>query len=657
MKNVFLKSLKLYFFKGTKKREVIFKDHQTDIAGPNGSGKTTLFDAFTWLLFGKDSHDRKDFNIKTLESSGKNIEKTEHTVQGVLSVDGKDYDLRRVYKENWVKTRGELELTLKGHETLFYINEVPRKATEYAHEIGELIDESLFKLITNPRYFANLNWTKQREILFSMSGDVENDFLLDKISTIQNKTEIGGLINILNSGKDLEKYKLELRDKKKKLKEDLDKIPTRVDEAENSKPEEADFAKTEETIKFLADRVGKIDEALESASSAFSEKHNSNQSVLSEINTLRSKQQQVVFDANTEARTKDFESKSGRRDNESKIKEAESRVRILKNSLASTQKAKEITLGKRDALREKYSTVDNSEFTQKDGQLTCPVFNIVCDSPKANELHKANADTARETFNKKKVEELETINQNGAELNQELANHEAEITNVNADIEKEETLIAGLKSQLDAFPADEPIKELTGEDVPAFTELQYQINILNKKIVEVKADDNSLLKEEKQNLLTEIDALKKILAGKDQIHRLNERIAELNETGRNLAQQIADLEKDEFAVDAFNKAKIEECESRINGKFSMVSFKLFNQQLNGGESETCEILINGVPYSDANTASQINAGLDVINVLSKFHGVTAPIFIDNRESVSNIIYTESQVINLLVTNDKELVIK
>ena len=47
----------------------------------------------------------------------------------------------------------------------------------------------------------------------------------------------------------------------------------------------------------------------------------------------------------------------------------------------------------------------------------------------------------------------------------------------------------------------------------------------------------------------------------------------------------------------------------------------------------------------------MNAGLDIINTLCKFYGVCAPIFIDNRESVNDIIETESQIINLVVNKD------
>jgi hypothetical protein len=94
-------------------------------------------------------------------------------------------------------------------------------------------------------------------------------------------------------------------------------------------------------------------------------------------------------------------------------------------------------------------------------------------------------------------------------------------------------------------------------------------------------------------------------------------------------------------------------EQLVNDRFELVTFKLFETQVNGGETPTCKALINGVPFSDANTASKINAGVDIINVLCDYYKVTAPIFIDNRESVTKLIDSDSQIINLVVDPSKK----
>jgi len=95
-------------------------------------------------------------------------------------------------------------------------------------------------------------------------------------------------------------------------------------------------------------------------------------------------------------------------------------------------------------------------------------------------------------------------------------------------------------------------------------------------------------------------------------------------------------------------------ESRINAKFSQVNFKMFNEQINGALVECCDTLIKGVPFQDANNAAKINAGMDIINTLTAHYNITAPIFVDNREAVNNLIDTDSQVINLIVSQDKIL---
>ena len=148
--------------------------------------------------------------------------------------------------------------------------------------------------------------------------------------------------------------------------------------------------------------------------------------------------------------------------------------------------------------------------------------------------------------------------------------------------------------------------------------------------------------------------IKKELNNEDFILQYHTRVAQLRNEESTLAQQLADLEGNEFFIEQYTKAKMDLLINRINGKFKLVTFKLFDTQINGGEVECWDTLINGVPFSDANNASKINAGLDIINTLCEHHNVYAPIFIDNRESVNELIESNSQIINLIVSTDREL---
>ena len=68
MKTIKLKTIKLKNFKGIKDLEINLNEI-TNIEGSNASGKTTIFDAYNWLLFGKNSQNQSVFEIKTTKEN------------------------------------------------------------------------------------------------------------------------------------------------------------------------------------------------------------------------------------------------------------------------------------------------------------------------------------------------------------------------------------------------------------------------------------------------------------------------------------------------------------------------------------------------------------------------------------------------------------
>jgi hypothetical protein len=139
-------------------------------------------------------------------------------------------------------------------------------------------------------------------------------------------------------------------------------------------------------------------------------------------------------------------------------------------------------------------------------------------------------------------------------------------------------------------------------------------------------------------------------------------IERLKNEGREISQQIADLEKEEFTIKEFTKIKIDDASKRINSMFDIVQFQLYDWTNENKEKpeEWFEACIaknkKGVPISVTNAAEKINAGLDIINTLSKFYNVSAPIFCDGAESNNHYIDAGSQMIFLKVTTEKELTI-
>lgn len=202
-------------------------------------------------------------------------------------------------------------------------------------------------------------------------------------------------------------------------------------------------------------------------------------------------------------------------------------------------------------------------------------------------------------------------------------------------------------------------KEINPKDVPEWVSLNNELVAIRATISTdtTSVVDNSELNEQKRTLTAERDAKKRDLSERDTIAKHKKAIEELEKEGKKLAQEVASYEKEEFVMDEFTKAKINECEKRINRMFAHVTFKLYDYTLENNPVETCVPLVNGVPFFVANTAAKVNAGLDIINALCKFYNVCAPIFIDGRESVNTLVPTASQIINLVVSHDKEIIVK
>ena len=252
-----IENLKIINFKGIKNLEINF-GKVTNISGENGLGKTTIQDAFTFLLFDKDSKDSSKFDVQPLDKQNKSIHNLETVIEATLKIDSKELILKRVYKEKYTKIRGTSKLDFKGHESDYYVNEVPHKVTEYKKYIGELLDESTFKLVTSPIYFSNLAWKERRDIVTQIVGDLDNMVVLD------SRKELEPLRKHLTDHTVNEFMKM-VKSKVNKLKEDRSKLPVRIDEAAKS-IQEFEFEALEFQKRGLIGGIERIEEQLQDKS-------------------------------------------------------------------------------------------------------------------------------------------------------------------------------------------------------------------------------------------------------------------------------------------------------------------------------------------------------------------------------------------------------
>lgn len=647
METIKLKNLKLLNFKGTRNLSIDF-NQATNIFGDNATGKTTVFDAFTWLLFGKDSTDRKQFELKTLDSQNKVIPKIDHEVIATLNVEGKDIEVRRVLKEKWVKKRGSLEAEFSGNDTFYYWNGVPLKASEFQVKINNLIDEGVFKLITNPLYFNQLKWTQRREVLVSIVGDVtnnevanDNDVFLKLISELEDKT--------------IEEYKREISSRKKKINVDLKAIPTRIDEITRGLPESLNYTSIKEQIKVLESELKEIEDSILDKSKlleSVQKKKSENQTAIFEAKSLI---QNIEFEENQKISNQENEEKAVLKELTRTLNSKTQEGNSLSNELDQLEVRKENLTVKTNELRQKWVSRNAEEIEFNENEFCCPTCKRGFEADDVDQ----KKETLKANFQSKKTKDLNDINIEGGNLSEELKIVEQSINekkslieSVKIDVNSIETRINEEKEKLQK-PKGGASLEFNLSKRSDYQDLKHKISSLESNEFNTTVD-NSELNAKKENVISNINILRDQLSSEAVINRGNERISDLEKEEQGLAQQISDLEFTEFNIEAFIKIKIETLENKINSKFKVVKFKMFETQINGGEVECCDTLINGVPFTDLNNASKINAGLDIINTLSNFHKVNAPIFIDNAESVNELGTTEAQLIRLVVSNDAKL---
>ena len=636
-----LLNLKLKNFKGIKDLEINFNCQNTNIYGANATGKTTIFDAFKWLFFDKDSSDRKDFNIKTLDSNNKPIHFLEHEVEAILVIDGVDMTFKKVFQEKWVKKRGQTEQEFSGHETNYWIDEVPVKKKDYEEKINSLIPESLFKLITDPSYFNNqLKWSERRELLINISGaNISDEEILDskeEFSEIKGKLE----------GRSIDDYKKVVQAKIKDLNKQKETIPVRIDELTNTLITEhnIDYEKVEEEKKNLEKQLQQVELEMTDVQAKAKE----NMKIADQLTVAKKELADFKLKKETEYSQK-YSSELINLQNEKRVTESKIRNRQDEDSerllkIQQDQKRKE-------ELYKKWDEVSNTKLEFDPNSFICPTCKREYETDKIEEMKKQFENNLITHIKS----EQDAINKEGQAINLRLDENTKAREKIQQELPELNNHLKEIISQIEKLEkAKEEENSFDITTLPEYIDKIKEIEELEERVKNLTNGDISYLQNKKVEITEEINKLNKTIDKREIQYKTKERITELQNEEENISNKIQELEGEQYALEEFTKTKVELLENAINSKFEVVKFRLFDTQINGGLVECCDTLVNGVPYADVNNAHKILAGLDIINTLIKFYNTSAPIFIDNRESINEIYNIDTQIISLIVTTDNAL---
>ena len=644
-----LQKLTLQNFKGIKNLEIDFSE-KTNISGDNATGKTTIFDAYSWLLWGKDSLNRKDYEIKPYDVTNEVVHNLESSVVGIFDIDGKEIKFERIYKEVWSKKRGSNAETFTGNTTDFLINDVPKKKKEYEDEIGKIVSEDEFNLLSNPLYFNTiLDKKERRSILLSLVKDVN----IDDVKEANKELEKLDLSNYT-----IEEIQAMAKASCKKINDKLKEIPARIDELEKTKTTE-DFAELEKEKESLKKEIEDLDKKLAGSRNISEEVDKRYKQILelkSQIIKINSD-----FEDGKKEKLKDLEEKNldiGRKITMAQFEINNARKWI--DNLDEDIRGSEILIKKHENLladmRAEWGEIQKKKF---DGSLSCPTCGKEFDEDKKEEIIKH--------FNLERSQSLEELSKQGKEFNGKISEYKKDIEDSKVKKQEEEAKVEKLSKALEKHMQDkeeiqgqiEKVKSLTlcDKKKEEIKSLEESIKTIEKEIASIGKEDNTQILEQKQAYNERLEEVNTKLSNQGLNAELDEKIKKYMDEEKELGKEFEIQQEKLYLCDEYIKTYTHLVSDKINNLFTKVEFKLFDTQINGGIVETAEATYKGVPYGSLNSAAQINAGLDVINSLSKHYEKEIPIFVDNAESVNELVETESQLITLTVSKLKNLKIE
>lgn len=652
--NIKLKKMHIENFKKIKEKDIDFSD-KTKISGQNAVGKTSIVDAFMWCLFDKNSRGETKFQIRPLDYLGNQIDHVEIKVVLTLEVDGREVVLQKVQKQNWVKKRGSMTETLQGNVNSFEIDGIPKKEKDYKEYIASLVDEEVFKLITNPQAFVSKKWQEQRKELMKFAPEVENDDVI--ASNPELLQELSMALSLHNSDDLMAKAKKALSEYKKQQAE----IPARIDEVKKSITD-IDVAELELQRNSLKEQIAEIEKSEEDMTAQY-EEHQRETDSLMDLKFKLSDMERKANEENVAAKRK-YEDAIA--DYDADIASAERNIKALKQNIADgigtisayEKKRQELLADWKEENAKVYA--DTLEFDEE--STVCPMCGQAYPVEKIEqikaEFEQKKADI-KAKWEKEHNEALDRIVSDGNryksriedmqgkvdDARSKLSAAERDLESATAEKEKVEKQLAALPDKID-ISDNEEYKKLSAE----IAEKEKMLNAANSG-----AEMRHQLKIKKNGLKEELLIVEKQIAASDNSAK-EERIEELQNEMDEIAEKVNEQEKMIYLLEEFTKAKMTIISKNVNEKFGIVNWKLFDKQVNGAVVECCECTVGGVPFSALNTGHRIVAGLDIINTLSELYGVSAPIFVDNAEAVNDFNLPEmaAQMVLLSVSDDKEM---
>lgn len=645
--------LKLTNFQGIGSLDISLDGKSASIFGDNGTGKTTVFNAITWLLFDKPSTGAKNWSPKTRGADGEK-HNLEHSVAATFVLqDGSRVTLGKTLREVYKKKRGSTSAEYSGNTVDYFLDGVPVKEKEYTAAVAKYCGgEETMKLLTMPDYFPEtMAWKERRELLLEICGDVTDDAVIESNPDLRDLTMFLLKPGTLAQYYTVEEYSKIAKARKADINRQLDAIPNRIDEAQRAIPA---GLPSKEVLEGRLHAAAQATEECRGQIAAIRAGNSGGDAARAALATARAELSEARANytrKNQEATAGTYEALAAI---DKEIREAERRAEDARAEAGTKRRQAERLTRLRESILEEYREAAAVKFDTD--RETCPTC--------GRRLPEDQIETMRGDFNQRRSEKLAAINERGrreankdmiAELETQAAELDRKATEADREAqaarERREAIDKGLVKCPDFETTDE-CKRLTAR----IAELEHAAADADKGVEDQTAQVDARL----QECLAKEHDIRGQITQVENAEKQRARVAELEAQEKQLAEEYEKVERGVYLCEVFTKTKVSALTERINSKFRSVSFQLFTEQVNGGLSECCEVLVPSeagamVPYATANHAARVNAGLEIVATIAEHFGREMPVVVDNAESVTRLIGTDGQVIRLVVSEaDKTL---
>ncbi len=591
-----IKNISIANFRGIKKLTLTPEGKNISIYGKNGSGKTTVLNAITWLLFNK-IYDSEDEYCKFTVQNNDSLD--QDSIIELELMDGTKFKKSNIQKIT--QKRGSLEKIYEGNTNKYYINDVPKKMKDYNAEIAKIADENTFKLLTNPLFFGSLDWKEKRRLIL-------NDEKID----LKTDTELIDSLKATTT----------------KISKDIDEIDIRIKENKDklNNYEDVDFIDLEVRLKELNREKAELEDKRVNNNKKMVEK---NEKIYKEIEELQTEIAQI--------NNKSAENQTKKR----KKLELERQIEQIKSEIVSIKNTEEHY---NSEITEKESQIEDLriKFDDIKSKKYIPGKCSMCEQQIGEEFQTK----FREEFEVNQNKQLDKIMNEGVKVKNEIKQIKDMIQVLNEKISEKQQEIIYNESTIDNIDLE---NEITIDVL--MSEVKNEVVELQKQIIQTKSQNEEDVILKIQNIEQKINETLSLEAQAEEKTKIENRIKDLEETRKKQSQKFLEAKNKIVELEKQVKKKIEEITKKVSEDFpEEITFKLFEEQKNGGIKETFDILYNGVAWNEPlNPGGKITTGLNVIKVLQKKYNLNLPVLIDNCEGYSGDFEKNMQIISTYVT--------